>query len=225
MSKALGLSIALSAVLFVSQANAATVSVVNEDFFEGTDVSSVNITPYAPFLTAPDLVNVSGSVNEGVTGSVVNERRSPWQWTRTGATQNEATGLYTSVQADSSGDLVFDTLMDTLQLAWGSPDGYNELQFFNGVTLVASITGAALQTSAVNPPSIGVNFVTLFLGADLFNTVKFFSHGSNAFEFANVVATGPRDDDPIVPLPAGLILLLSGLGGLGFLSRARAKTA
>lgn len=230
MSKALKLSIALSALLFVSQANAATVNVSN-DFYEGTaggGLNSVNIAPYAPFATAPDL-NPAVSVTESVTGSVDGVRRSPWQWTRTGATQNEAGGLYTAVQANGSGDLVFNTLKNTLQLAWGSPDSYNILEFFNGATLIASITGANIQQS-VGLPSIGVNFVTLFLIAGqsdsgLFNMVRFRSPGANAFEFANVLATGPNDNNPIVPLPAGLILLLSGLCGLGFLSRARAKSA
>lgn len=227
MANSLKLSLALSAMLFASQANAATVNVADQDFFEGTSVSSVNIAPYAPFATAPDL-NPAVSVTESVTGSVDGVRRSPWQWTRTGATENEAGGLYTAVQANGSGDLVFNTLMDTLQLAWGSPDSYNILQFFNGATLIASITGAQIQQS-VGSPSIGVNFVTLVLSAGqsdngLFDMVRFLSPGANAFEFANVVASNSNEIDPI-PLPAGLLLLLSGLGGLGFLGRARAKSA
>lgn len=226
MAKALKLSIALSAMLFVSQANAATVFVADEEFFFGAAGNSVDIAPYAPFADAPNL-NPTNLVVEGITGSIDGTYRSPWQWTKTGAIENEAGGKYTSVQANGSGDLIFDTLKDTLMLAWGSPDSYNILQFFNDDDLVnpfASITGADIAHT-LSGTSIGVNFVTLVILDGFFNKVRFISDGANAFEFANVVATGPNDADPVVPLPAGLILLLSGLAGLGFLGRARTKIA
>jgi hypothetical protein len=42
----------------------------------------------------------------------------------------------------------------------------------------------------------------------------------DSFKLASVtVETGPFDDPPEVPLPAGVILLLSGLTGLGFIKR------
>ena len=86
---------------------------------------------------------------------------------------------------------------------------------------MASITGSLIASGA----GFGLDFVTLSLSeGDFFDTVTFLSHGSNAFEFANV-RWSPNDLVPEVPIPAGMMLLLSGLTGLGFLARRRSKVA
>jgi hypothetical protein len=227
MAHALRLSMALAAIIAATPANAITVSVVDEDFYASPtfpNPPSVDISPYAPFLTAPDLVNTTGVVNEGVAGST-GTMRSPWQLTKSGATEFGDTGLYTSVQGGAYGEMIFDSLKSTLRMAWGSPDYYNTLTFYNDVLGESqSITSTALANFTAFP-SHGVNFVTIFvLGG--FDRISWAST-SEAFEFANVlVRGGPGDLTPApVPLPAGLMLLLSGLMGLGFLGRARAKAA
>lgn len=229
MSKALRFCIALASMLIVTPAMAMTITISNEDFFVGTFPANVDITPYSPDATAPDLTNIVGTVQEGVAGTVGGQpqgsnRRSPWQYTNDGVINFSNTGLYTAVQDDSSGDLVLPSLKSTLQFAWGSPDAFNTITFFNSVTLEsASMIGTNLANFTV-APSIGVNFVTLFvLGG--FDKVTF-STTRDAFEIANLHwFGGPNDLGPVVPLPAGLILLLSGLMGLGFLGRSRAKIA
>ena len=126
------------------------------------------------------------------------------------------------MQSDSSGNISFGAGAKAtgLSLVWGSPDSYNEIQFYSLGSLVASITGSSI-TGGI---ALGVDFVTLSLIGGVFDTVTFLSHGQNAFEFANI-RWSPNDLVPEVPLPAGMMLLLSGLTGLGFLARRRSKVA
>lgn len=227
MAKALKVSMALAAMLIATPAQAITVNVVNEDFFASPtfpNPPSVDIGPYAPFATAPDLVNPSGAVNEGVAGTT-GIRRSPWELTKSGATEFGNSGLYTSVQAGGYGEMIFDSLKSTLYMAWGSPDTYNTLTFYNSVlNESASITSTALANFTAFP-SHGVNFVTILVSGG-FDKISW-GATSQAFEFANVLVRGRAGDSvpAPVPLPAGLLLLMSGLVGLGFLGRSRAKAA
>lgn len=104
------------------------------------------------------------------------------------------------------------TLMKEFSFLWGSVDTYNVLSFFNGTNWIdvdsTDFGGATL--------GVGASLVNIVFGAgEYFSKVKFFS-SQQAFEFSNINVTA-------VPLPASLLFLLSGLGGVGFLARLRQR--
>lgn len=229
----------LAAMLIATPAMAVTFNVTIDanTHYVGSSALSV-VVPQGPSDPSPVLTNQVGTVYNVAppapsplppnTPSVTNQYRSPWQYTKSvGGTQYEPIGDFTSVQANSSGDIFYGLRSGKtgLSLVWGSPDTYNTIQFLLGGSagaVVASIDGTAV--GALGFAGLGMNIIALSLTAGVFDTVRFISTGNNAFEFANAVAT-PNDTTPQIPLPAGLILLLSGLTGLGFLGRARAKSA
>ncbi|ABG39729.1 hypothetical protein Patl_1203 [Paraglaciecola sp. T6c] len=98
---------------------------------------------------------------------------------------------------------------------WGSVDTYNSFEFYDGATLVASITGpqllAQLNGSPGNQTSPASNtYVNIdFSDAEAFDNFKVISSGI-AGEFDNVVV-GLKQ----VPAPANLAFLGLGLLGLG----------
>lgn len=109
-----------------------------------------------------------------------------------------------------------------LSLLWGSVDLYNAIEFYAGGGLVETVSGADIFASGGEPAASGAAFVKI--SGFKFDEVRFYSNfgqrsGSDvpAFEFSNVVAA--------VPLPAGGLLLLTALGGLGVASRKRKKAA
>jgi hypothetical protein len=155
--------------------------------------------PTSATFTGTYFENVSDFGQGGV-------RRSPW----------EGTALDGSVYSSITGSLTFTfaKFADAFSLVWGSPDDYNKLEFYNGTTLVDTVLGAAISpccnSGQLNIPNSLVNIST----DAWFNKVVFTS-GQPAFEFANVSASE-------VPLPAGGLLLLGGLGALAATRRRRA---
>ncbi|MDP1699420.1 MAG: hypothetical protein Q8L53_00465 [Aestuariivirga sp.] len=232
MSKPLRLSIVLAAMLIATPAIAIPINVlVSQDlhYQSGTvnAPSGLVAIPEGPDAASPVLNLLSGTIlyidPPPGSPSVGGQYRSPWQYTEDGlGNPYEPDGAYTSVQANSSGEIFYGLGAEKtgLAIAWGSPDSYNWIRFFFEDNEVASLSG-----SDVGGQAYGINFVILsLLNGFVYDTVRFYSIGQNAFEFSNVRAF-PNSSEPVVPLPAGLILLLSGLAGLGFLGRARAKSA
>lgn len=146
----------------------------------------------------PSATATSGAgVQENTTGSVAGEKRTPWE-----GSIHELTGLYTTVGAGQWAIYEFSKLQTGLSLIWGSPDNYNDLilELIIGDVVVASFNGVAAQP----PVAIGAS---LFTVTDVqFDRLRFTS-SQNAFEFANLTTTP-------IPLPAGGLLLIGGLGAL-----------
>ncbi|MBZ0262577.1 MAG: hypothetical protein K8F90_18495 [Hyphomicrobiales bacterium] len=215
MAKALRLSMALVAMLIAAPAVAATVTY---------DYDDVNST------TVPTADSTTGTVFQNVVSSVVNVRRSPYQILL--ETPYCETCKYTSVSGVSVADPLGSSATyssttvgssTSLIVMWGSPDaepGRNVITFYLGNVVNFILDGATVIADA--PASTGLAFVTAYISGLNFDRVVFSNSGANAFEY---VFSARSNTTPEVPLPAGLILLLSGLTGLGFLARARAKSA
>jgi len=101
---------------------------------------------------------------------------------------------------------------NTLNFLWGSIDGYNSIALYDGATLLDTIENTDISPSSSEPSGRGASYVSIFSNTQ-FDTAVFRST-SNAFEVANISVSA-------IPLPAGALLMLTAIGGLGVASRRR----
>jgi PEP-CTERM motif len=125
---------------------------------------------------------------------------------------------YMAVLGGGTEDINYSSLRDSFGLYWGSVDIYNSLAFYNGNTLVATVTG-----SEVDPPMLadgdqtgfGSNGYVLINSLPKFNEVVVAST-ADSFELDNVVAG--------VPEPSTWAMMLLGFAGLGYAAYRKTKT-
>lgn len=104
-------------------------------------------------------------------------------------------------------------------LYWGSIDDYNFLDFFNGNTLIGTVSGALIppangnQTANVTNRRVNVRFA----GGQAITSVRFRSEGV-AFEFDDIAVTA-------VPEPATWGLMIAGFAMVGAAARRRNANA
>jgi PEP-CTERM motif len=156
----------------------------------------------------------------------------------------ESLGLYATPYGDSSNymailsggseTIAYDGPRDSFGLYWGSIDGYNGLDFYDGATLVATIGGSEAGPLLLDDGGqIGYasNGYVLITALPEFNTVVLRS-ASNSFEFDNVVAGAPtllnrprfRDVASGVPEPSTWAMFGIGFVGLASLAVRRGRT-
>lgn len=105
---------------------------------------------------------------------------------------------------------------NTLSFLWGSIDGYNSIALYDGATLLDTILNTDISPSSSESAGAGASYVSIFSNAQFDRAV--FTSTSNAFEVANISVSA-------IPLPAGALLMLTALGGLGVASRRRKAAA
>jgi hypothetical protein len=146
-----------------------------------------------------------------VSGSVSGVYRSPFEGGPIGAS-------YFNVSATSTAVLNVGSYQTGFKFLLGSPDSYNQVEFWN----TATNTFVSIRDAAVTFVG-GIGAIQTGLGAYLvtvtglyFDQVKFYnSPNTESFEFAAIAA---------VPLPAGLPLLGAGVALLGLLGWRRKGT-
>jgi hypothetical protein len=186
--------------LSASAGLAATVTLVNNgDSTVATGVS----TSLAGFTT----VSSSGFTTE--LNSVGGVTRSPFENTAADGVQS-----YFNIAKDGWLDLTLDIAGSSLSFLWGSPDSYNFVKVFFDDSTFKIFSLGDIPAPPVVTPQRNANFVTISASDALITGIRFSTTGT-AFELSNISSV------PQVPLPAGGILLLSALGGIGALRRFR----
>ncbi len=215
MTKFAGLAVAASLALGLSSAVATAAPFV-----------SVTTSPAAfTGLVPGDSLNVAGGtwsvpVPSIVSGSAVGEYRSPFDTaldTDLKKAQYYTVGSPTPM-TPSPAILTFASVKYAFSILWGSVDMYNKIVFSNSL---GGGTQQVVGDDVTLPASEGSDAALVFInGLDAFDTVSFFSNHNvpkgddiPAFEFAYAVAA--------VPLPAGVLLLLTAVGGFGVARRMR----
>ncbi|WP_291298729.1 hypothetical protein [Elioraea sp.] len=116
-------------------------------------------------------------------------------------------------------EIALPTAASYFGLLWGSVDGYNTLAFYDGATLVGTLTGSAVTPQATgNQGSQGTFYVNIL--SDLAFDRVVATSSSFAFEFDNIAFSAATP----IPAPAAFGLFAMGLLGLAW-ARRRARAA
>lgn len=163
---------------------------------------------------------------QAVTGSAVGRYASPFVSGSNGTGFGNANGADTSVYITSGSSVASVGARVTLGLPflthyfgllWGSVDAYNMLEFFDGTTLVGTVTGSDVIAGAYGNQGVnGTRYVNINSTIG-FNNVVATSSGPS-FEFDNVALNATA-----IPEPASLAVLCLGLLALGFAQRAKRR--
>ena len=133
-------------------------------------------------------------------------------------TTNYVTAGIGSVEFDFGGPQLY------LGLLWGSVDDYNTLEFFDGNTLVGTITGSDITGSPDGDQGVNGTYYVNINSTLAFTRVVATSTDQYTFELDNMAFDEDRQD-PVIPEPASIALLGLGLTGLGVIRRKRAIRA
>jgi hypothetical protein len=237
MRKALAAALAFSSALFVTgQASAVTITALgdnvilpgptsppsNAQFVENFNSTGVTLGNLANFTDSFATFTTLGSAI--VQGSVPNQNAAPWSG-------GVDTTPYLAVFGDTTETIKLKSglIGNQFGLFIGSLDNYNTIKFFQGATLVASLTGAdiaaatGMSTTQPNTANYASNQYVEFggFGANTFNTVVLGSVSLNSFEVDNVSFDVTQPINQGVPEISTWAMMLLGFFGVGFAAYRR----
>lgn len=224
------LSVAVTAALLAAslQANAFSTSVTGGSFSSqagaltidfGTSVAT-NSGPVAGLLSGADLIHsgsgggVSYNYNGGALYNLVTSPISSVTARPVGSVANfHSVGTSPAAQTGPA-DVQFSSGLSYFGFLWGSPDTYNTVKFYNGLTLLGSYTGSVVLNPA-NGNQAYAAFFNAFAGPGEQITRVTFASTQNALETDNHAYIAA------IPEPETYAMLLAGLALLGFAARRR----
>jgi len=160
---------------------------------------------------------LTGSVNASIVGGSILNSDQPFADIPKGVI---AGGNFLSAGPTTTEPSIvtFDSALDYISFLWGSPDLYN------GLTIVTTsgnfaFTAAGLGFSVTNGDQSFSQYVEFVAdaGTDITGLIFANSPSIDAFEVANFSVTA------VIPEPETYVLMLAGLGAVGFLSRRRRR--
>ena len=208
--------------------------VISSAIFVGAQAQAdvITFTPFAPGVSptpsigfgAQPIGNISTFTVAGVTFKNLAAPSTSIIQTGTNANGAEpfnfpSTNQYVSVLTNGDLGITFGSTHN-IGFYWGSIDSYNTIKFFNGTTLVGTLTGSDVAPLADDggQHSFDSNrFIRFTDAAGLFNNIQILS-GGNSFEFDNFRA--PSAVSPVPEMSTWGMMIL-GFFGLGFAAYRR----
>jgi hypothetical protein len=214
----------LALTALAGTANADSISITSQDFVGN-----------APLEGAPTPASTTG-LFQNTTGSITGVTLSPYAF-NTGLGPDGSAAATSAVYSvlnlggsSSPATAIYNINDTTFSMVWGSPDLYNEVQFYSGLNgsgslidviggaTITNYTGANLACYGTTCTQTLFDLLTFTDTGGLIGSVILTDTSSAAFEYTIVPNANQFSS---TPLPGAIWLFASGLGILGFAKRRK----